>query len=69
MANWNWTGLEGVNVPALLVCLAVSVALLVIGISWVRKVETRSRGIAALSIILLPAMLSALVLGLRCLVQ
>lgn len=65
MANWKWTGFEGVNVPVLLAGLIVVAAFLMLGVLWTRKPQTRKRGIVTLSIILIPTILSAVVLGLR----
>ena len=61
----NGTGFEGVNTPALVVCLAVVATFLVFGFLWARKPETKNRGLVTLAIILIPTILSAVVLGLR----
>jgi hypothetical protein len=65
MKGWKWTGLDDVNVPALAVCFLVVATFLVLGVLWSRKAETRKRGILTLSVLLVPAILSAILLGLR----
>lgn len=65
MGNWRWSRFEGVSVPALVVCLIVIGAFLVLGVLWVRKPQARRRGIVTLSVVLIPIILSAVVLGFR----
>ena len=65
VATWTWTGFQDVNVPTLAACLLAVAALLVLGVFWTRKPETGKRGVVTLAMILIPAVLSALVVGLR----
>lgn len=65
MGNWEWTGFDNVNVPALIISLMIVAALLILGIVWCRSPDTRKRGIMTVSVIVIPVVLSAVVASLR----
>ena len=65
MDGWTWTGSENVNVVALAICLLIVTVFLVLGTIWIRKPNTRKRGLITLAIILVPTVLSAILFGAR----
>ena len=56
----EWTGFRNVNVPALVICLTLVACCFVAGIIWLRKPETRTRGIWILGLVIAPAILAGL---------
>ena len=57
--------MQDVNRPAMIICFAIVAVFLVLGVHWVRKPDTRRRGIIVLAIILVPTFISGLVVSAR----
>lgn len=64
----EWTGFRNVNVPALIACFTIIGLIALLGVHWLRKPETKRKGILMLAMIVVPTVMSALALILRLLV-
>ncbi len=64
----EWTGFKNVNVPAFIACFTIVGLIAVLGVYWLRKPETKQKGILLLAMIIVPTAMSALALILRLLV-